>query len=56
MPVVVEVRLMGANEWLLELRSNPGAYQALLKECGSLARAAHRLATAKCSVNEAYKA
>lgn len=43
---------MGANEWLIELVSNPDAYKQLLDDSGSLAKAAHRLASAKCSVHE----
>lgn len=42
---------MPPYEWLLELSAKADGYRALLRESGSLARAAHRIATARCTVS-----
>lgn len=41
-------------EWLNELIQERDGFRRLLNECGSLPRAAHRLALAKCMTDERY--
>ena len=46
--MVRRIELERPNEWLRTLAEEPDAYEVLVTEAGGLARAAYRLASARC--------